>query len=141
MPTQLTPHFTLEELTASETARRIGIDNAPSAEHLANLHRLAAALEVARDIIGAPLVIHSGFRSKTLNRAVGGAPSSDHLEGLAADFVPRSARKVTEEFNELEMAMKLGLLNADQLIVYPKRGHIHLGIGPRMRRSSWIDWG
>ena len=65
---------------------RRGIDNTPSAEHVANLKRLCeTALEPLRGAIGCPLVVSSGLRLPALNAAVGGALASDHLDGRAAD--------------------------------------------------------
>ncbi|WP_333992690.1 D-Ala-D-Ala carboxypeptidase family metallohydrolase [Burkholderia orbicola] len=85
---QLTPHFTLEELTRSDTARARQIDNTPTPVAAANLRRLAQTLERARALLGGrPMQITSGYRSPTLNRAVGGVPTSAHAQGLAADFV------------------------------------------------------
>lgn len=85
----LSPHFTLEELTFSDWAVRRRIDNVPSPEQVANLRRLCeTVLEPARALLGVPLHINSGFRSLEVNAAVGGAHSSAHLAGLAADFVP-----------------------------------------------------
>lgn len=86
-PFQLTPHFTLAELTASETAERRGINNAPDPLAAKNLFRLAELLEQVRALLGAkPIRISSGYRSVALNKAVGGASNSDHLIGMAADF-------------------------------------------------------
>lgn len=84
--TQLSPHFSLEELTASETASRKGWDNTPNAQELANLKRLATFLEAVRTILGQPIHINSGFRSKQVNDAVGSKDSSQHRQGCAADI-------------------------------------------------------
>lgn len=83
----LAKNFTLEEFTRSETARRLGIDNTPSEENLKNLKVLATqVLQPARDEMGEPLTITSGFRSRKLNRAVGGVYNSYHQFGQAADI-------------------------------------------------------
>jgi hypothetical protein len=83
----LTPHFTLEELTRSQTAVRRGLNNTPNSTHVFNLERLAYQLEVIRTIVGKPIQITSGYRSYDVNAAVGGSKTSDHMEGCAADFV------------------------------------------------------
>ena len=84
---RLTEHFTLEELTRSDTAIAKGISNVPDAAQLANLSRLAGMLERVRDVLGgAPMLISSGLRVPALNRAVGGVANSAHVTGLAADF-------------------------------------------------------
>lgn len=83
----LTEHFSLEELTASEIAARRGIDNEPFEGDLFNLKRLAVTLEEVRLLLGGPLLISSGYRTPTLNAAVGGSPHSAHMRGLAADFI------------------------------------------------------
>ena len=84
--TRLTKNFTLDELTASKTANRLGIKNRPSGRELQNLQELAERLQRMRDALGAPLIITSGFRNKALNTAVGGARWSQHLLGRAADI-------------------------------------------------------
>src|SRR5438128_6753470 len=85
---KLSQHFSLEELTASETAARQAIDNTPDARTLTNLIRLAETLErVRRALDGHVMTITSGFRSVDLNRMVGGSPDSMHCQGLAADFI------------------------------------------------------
>lgn len=83
----LTPHFTLAELTASSTARRLGLDNTPSAEAVMRLQGLAAMLERVRAHLGAPIIVTSGYRNQAVNRAVGGVATSDHTQGRAADIV------------------------------------------------------
>src|SRR5436190_17071208 len=84
----LSQHFSLEELVASETAARQGIDNTPSTGTLTNLIRLAETLERARRALdNHAMLITSGYRSETLNRVIGGSQSSMHTLGLAADFI------------------------------------------------------
>jgi zinc D-Ala-D-Ala carboxypeptidase len=83
---KLSPHFDLNEFTDSEVAAALGIDNEPSPAELENLSRLAAVLEVARRVLGHPIVVTSGFRCRELNAAVGGASNSHHLLGCAADI-------------------------------------------------------
>jgi hypothetical protein len=83
----LTAHFTLEELTASETAERNGWDNTPNEQELANLGRLAGLLEQVKEVLaGKPIMISSGLRTKKVNDAVGSKDSSQHRIGCAADF-------------------------------------------------------
>ena len=83
---QLSHHFTLEELTFSETAIRHNYPNDPPDELLPNLRALAAALEMVRYRLGHPVLISSCYRSPQVNAAVGGSRSSAHMKGLAADF-------------------------------------------------------
>lgn len=84
---QLTPHFTLEELTASEAADRNGWDNTPNDSELANLHRLADFLEQVKVVLGGkPIMVNSAFRSKLVNDSVGSKDSSQHRVGCAADI-------------------------------------------------------
>ena len=83
----LSPHFTLEELTHSEVAARNGWDNSPKQEEIANLQRLAYLLEKVKEAVGGkPVMINSAFRSKQVNDAVGSKDSSQHRIGCAADI-------------------------------------------------------
>jgi hypothetical protein len=83
----LTPHFTLDELTASETAERNGWDNSPNDAELANLTRLADFLEQVKVVLGGkPIMVNSAFRSKKVNDAVGSRDTSQHRIGCAADI-------------------------------------------------------
>jgi zinc D-Ala-D-Ala carboxypeptidase len=84
---QLTAHFSLEELTFSSTAQRLGIDNTPDAEAVQRLMVCAMGLEKIRALLGAPLHIDSGYRCPALNKAVGGVAKSAHVDGYAADFI------------------------------------------------------
>ncbi|MGO4379709.1 D-Ala-D-Ala carboxypeptidase family metallohydrolase [Pseudoduganella sp. RAF19] len=90
----LSEHFTLEEMVASQIATRRRLDNRPGPQELANLKRVCVVLEEVRALVGAPVTVSSGFRSKAVNQAVGGAANSAHLLGLAADInVPGMAPK------------------------------------------------
>lgn len=80
--------FTLAELTESATAKRLNIDNTPTAEVIENLqYGCDMVLDPLRRLYGAPIIIGSGYRCKQLNKAVGGVPNSWHQEGNAADII------------------------------------------------------
>lgn len=87
MADQLSPHFTLAELTASTTANRLGLRNVPDSAALYQLTKTAQMLERVRELLGVPITVTSGYRSPDVNAAVGGRTSSDHLKGMAADIV------------------------------------------------------
>lgn len=85
-------HFTIEELTHSDTAIGHGIANNPGAVERENLRRLAErVLDPARERLGAPIYVNSGYRNCAVNRLVGGARRSYHLQGRAADSTPAAA--------------------------------------------------
>ena len=83
---KLTPNFSLEELTHSEIAERLGLDNTPDETVTANLVRLAKMLEEVRRILGRPIMVNSAYRSIKVNEAVGSKPTSQHCIGCAADI-------------------------------------------------------
>lgn len=84
---KLSPHFTLQEMTASDVAARRGWDNTPNADHTANLLRLAAFLEKVRITLwNKPITITSGYRCKQVNDAIGSKDTSQHRIGCAADI-------------------------------------------------------
>ena len=83
------PHFTVEELTRSQTATRNGINNEP--DDLSDLMRIAWFLESLRSKLrmeypGAVIIVSSGYRSPELNLVIGGSKTSAHMLGLAADI-------------------------------------------------------
>jgi hypothetical protein len=83
---KLSEHFTLEELTVSETAARKGLDNTPDNDALYDLKRLALFLEDIRTAVGRPLRINSAYRAPEVNASVGGSKTSQHCKGQAADI-------------------------------------------------------
>jgi len=83
----LSTHFSLSELTKSETATRKGIQNAPNDTEFANLILLCDnILEPVREHYGVPFVPNSGYRGLDLNREIGSSDTSQHVTGNAVDF-------------------------------------------------------
>ena len=83
----LSANFTLKELTKSDTATRLGIDNTPDDEALENLKTLCEkVLQPVREHFGMSVSVNSGYRSPESNAAVNGSKSSDHCKGMAADI-------------------------------------------------------
>ena len=84
---KISQHLSLSEVTRSETAKRKGISNTPTAEHLDNFKLLAEKVfEPIRLHFGVPIHISSGYRSKELNDAIGGSQTSQHSKGQAIDI-------------------------------------------------------
>jgi len=115
---RITPHFTLEEMTASQVAAREGLDNTPSAEAVGNLLLLCQALEQVRGLFGQPVLISSGYRCAALNARVGGASRSQHVSGLAADFTVRglSPREVARRISESDVVFDQLILEFDNWV-------------------------
>ena len=87
----MTPHFSLEEFTASDTAARLNIDNRLPDELREAAHQTLEMMERIRFHIDAPITITSGYRCEALNKAVGSKPGSDHTLAFAVDFkAPRA---------------------------------------------------
>lgn len=88
-------HFTLNELTKSDTAKKFGIDNSPDTLAVSNLDDLVVnVLDPLRKAWGAPIRVGSGYRCKELNKKVGGVKNSQHILGQAADIVPVDRSKI-----------------------------------------------
>ena len=104
MNTNVTMHFTMEELYASATATAKGINNKPSVQQMINLVYLTAyVLEPLRVAMGEPIKIGSGFRCQALNKAVGGVYNSQHLKGQAADlYIDGDIQKGRKWFNYIK---------------------------------------
>lgn len=127
--TQLTAHFSVEELIFSSTAQRLGIDNSPDRDVMAHLLTLAMGLEKIRALLGVPMHIDSGYRCPALNKAVGGVPDSTHVQGFAADFI-------APDFGSpliIARAIAGSGLDFDQVI--QEGTWVHVSFDPRMRRN------
>lgn len=132
--TQLTPNFTLEEMTDSQTAARKGIFNVPSvgSYERKNLHRTAEVMEKVRVILGEqPVLISSGYRGPQVNAVVGGSKGSAHMSGLAVDFSCPAFGTPIAICRKLEPHMKE--LGIDQLI-HEYGTWVHLGLSASLPR-------
>jgi zinc D-Ala-D-Ala carboxypeptidase len=140
MPTiMLSPHFTLQEFTYSQTAAREGIPNQPDEAAMENLHRTADVMEKVRSICGDfPVTITSGYRGPQLNAAIGGSSTSAHMFGLAADFIIPGAGDPHAVCKLIEPHMaELGI---DQLIwEYEDWVHLGLSSGPPRCQALTIN--
>lgn len=133
----LSEHFTLAEMTVSESAARQGIDNTPNAKTLANLSRLCTFLEHVRLLFGQPILVSSGYRSVELNQAIGGSRTSVHMQGLAADI---NVVGVTPSV--LAQRIADSPLMFDQLILeYDQWVHLGLSTAPERRQLLTIRRG
>lgn len=148
---KLTPHFTIEELTQSDTATRLGIDNTPGLQASGNLLALANGMELIRGILGGrPIHVNSGFRCEALEKVLcakdfaawcarNGKMRTDpaawdeyfkrkaHPKGYACDFV-------CPDFGTPEQIVKVLVkpsLKADQIIM--EGTWVHVSFDPRMR--------
>jgi zinc D-Ala-D-Ala carboxypeptidase len=127
----LTEHFTLAELTYSDTANSMGIDNTPDADGVEELTKTAELLEKIRDLCGGnPVFVSSGFRCPAVNSAVGGASNSAHVWGGAADFTIPAFGSVLDVCHAIEP--HLGAWGVDQLIDESGGGAawVHIGRAP-----------
>lgn len=126
----LSLHFTLEELTFSQTAVRLGIRNDPPPAVVENLRKLCRTLENVRALLGGAIIISSGYRSPELNEAVKGSRNSAHTRGLAADFTAPSYGTP----KECALAIMRSELIWDQLIW--EGSWVHLGLAESEPRQD-----
>lgn len=126
---KISKYFRLEELLGSDTALIASIENLPSWSDVENLRVLAVSvLDPIREAWRQPLMVTSGYRSPQLNAAVGGVPTSAHMEGCAVDIALHhlSTRKVSELYNLIASMVDDGLIDIDQVIYYRKKKIIHI---------------
>ena len=127
MKTRLTPHFSLEELTRSMTARKRGIPNEPDQAALQSLTILATeVLEPLRIHLGVPILVTSGYRSPELNEAIGGSKRSMHCYGAAADIeVP--AQFLISPRELAQRALRCPEVRWGRIILeFPEDGWVHI---------------
>lgn len=128
---QLSPHFSLAELTKSNTAIRKGLDNTAPDYIVTRLGRTASKMELVRKICGdRAIIVFSGYRSDGVNKAVGGSPTSSHRDGDAVDFkvVGLSIKATIKLIRDSD-------LSYDQLID-EFNAWVHIGFGPKQRQRT-----
>jgi hypothetical protein len=127
--TRLSAHFTLAELTASNTAARKGIPNIAPPEIVDTLTLTADRMEKVRALLGnKPIRILSGYRSPAVNKAVGGSKNSAHMTGHAIDFTCDGFGTPAQ----VAKFLSLHLTAYDQII--EEFGEwVHIGFGPGRR--------
>ena len=114
---KLSPNFTLDELTYSATACRLKIDNTPSPEIKASLTNLAKnVLQPIRNKWGQPIIVTSGYRCPIVNKAVGGAATSQHVLGEASDVKAVNIADNAKLYRLIERMVKSGELTVGQCI-------------------------
>lgn len=125
---KLSKNFNLSEFTASKTATERGIKNVPGTIEIENMRILCTrVLQPLRDEYGEPMRVSSGYRCSVLNRAVGGANTSQHLTGEAADITVADPRRL------LSVLLSLGMF-FDQAILYPTFLHISYRSGKNRKQ-------
>ena len=131
---QLTPHFSLAELTRTS----VDAPNDPDLQSLRNLADLCRdVLEPVRAALGVPLKVNSGYRSVSVNRIIGGSRTSQHMQGLAADVVP-VGMDAEEAMRKIAAAVKAGRLpHLGQAIIYAS-GFIHLSLDVEKPRQQLL---
>lgn len=121
---RLSPHFKLSELcvTNNKLYKQKNLEYGRTIK--TRLEDLADFLEKVRDVCGCPLLVTSGVRCPELNAAVGGAKTSQHLSGHAADFIPQGKETIQSVFCRIYDSH----LIYDQLILEESGGKIWIHI-------------
>ena len=129
---KLSKNFSLSELTKSQSATRLGIDNIPTMAVIDNLQQLVDnVLQPLRDSLDRPIIISSGYRSPDLNKAIGGSPTSDHTKGQAADIEVFGisnkdlAEHIRDNFKFTQLILEFPSRND------PSAGWVHVSYNPK----------
>lgn len=134
-------YFSIAEFLRSDAAEKYQVSNIPGDEELlkvlTNINALVnSVLDPLRAMIGRPIIITSGYRSRRINELVGGSKTSQHLTGKAADFHVRGF--TPQQMNVVYQTIQM-LFDFDQLIFYPSKNIIHVSWnGDKNRQQSWV---
>lgn len=133
----LSKNLSLAEMISSESAKRNGIKNEPTAEHLENMKKLAVnVFQPIRDHFNVPIHISSGYRSLALNKAIKGSLSSQHILGQAIDLdMDGSSSKVT---NKMIFEFIKNNLDFDQLINEYNYSWVHVSYNSKGEQRKQI---
>jgi uncharacterized protein YcbK (DUF882 family) len=139
----VTQNFKYSELNHSGYALRHGLTNVAQGIAKQNQEWLAIVLEIIRYHFNVPMQITSGYRTEQVNKAVGGSPTSAHVQGSAADvsFADVAKNKLAQRQRAIEIAKYLdsiGLLY-DQIIWYPSWIHIGMRFRGTPRRQLFAS--
>ena len=120
-------YFTLKELTHSNTAVGLHIDNTPSKEQVANLERLVHhVLDPVRQQWGAPLRVNSGYRCPELNTEVCGVEDSYHMDGCAADISTLDPSRNMELMALIRTMHLMGIIRLTECYLGPSYRYVHV---------------
>lgn len=134
---KISRYFTMGQAIDSTLAKKYKIKNIPNNRQKMNIRYTAKRLDEVRRLLGRPIYITSWYRSKAVNKKARGVGTSAHQDGLAVDFMLKKGKAGWKEFNKIKKKMS----TYDQLIYYPKRGHLHIGFRAnksRDRRETMI---
>lgn len=126
--------FTLPEMTVSQTAARLGLDNKPTGKTLENLCRTANLMVDIRKLLGdKPVIVSSGYRSPAVNRVIGGSNASAHTLGYAVDFICPGFGTPLQIAERIEAST--AFKKVDQLI-HEYDSWVHISFDPRARKQT-----
>lgn len=130
-------YFSIGELSQSDTADKRGISNHPNTMQKMNLEKLIVnILDPIRSLYGKPIYVNSGFRSESLNKAVGGAKNSQHMDGKAADITGGSREENKKIWDVILFLFQEGDIEFDQLIDENNLSWIHISYNEDNNRGE-----
>ena len=128
-------YFSIKEMTKSNTATAKGIDNTPDQTITDNLTKLIeAVLDPLREWYSKPIIVNSGYRCEALNKAIGGAKSSQHMLGEAADITVGSKEENEKLFDYIKDNLEF-----DQLINESDFSWVHVSYGEGRLRKQVLE--
>ena len=130
-------HFTIDELSSSDTAKARRIDNTPSPNIRQKLQTLIEELlDPIREKWGKPITVNSGYRCPALNAAVGGVATSQHQKGEAADITVGDPAQNRMLFDKITDMQRAGLIQFDQLIDESHYKWVHISFRAGANRKQ-----
>lgn len=130
-------YFSIGELSQSDTADKMGIPNRPNTMQKMNMEKLIVnVLDPIRSLYGKPIYVNSGFRSESLNKAVGGAKNSQHMFGQAADITTGSREENKKLWDVVMFLFQEGDIDFDQLIDEKNLSWIHISYNEDNNRGQ-----